>query len=120
MLARHQASGHDAPWSAPRKSPEENPTNAPIIISFFIFRLSFGRCLAGGLPAQEIVENALFSAKLTGQKGVRRGLMEVSGHILPGAQRANTVICAQNEVPELTPPRLFIQMRHDQVFNSQG
>ncbi|MGZ8898965.1 MAG: hypothetical protein ACXW3Z_02630 [Limisphaerales bacterium] len=36
--ARHSVSGQLAPWTAPKKSPEENPINAPMIISFFIFR----------------------------------------------------------------------------------
>lgn len=29
--------GHGEPWTNPKISPEENPTNAPNIISFFIF-----------------------------------------------------------------------------------
>jgi hypothetical protein len=35
--ARHITAGHGEPWANPKISPEENPINAPNIISFFIF-----------------------------------------------------------------------------------
>jgi hypothetical protein len=59
MLARHKMSGHDAPWIAPRRSPEENPINAPMIISFFIFVYSVREMLSNRLAS---VENALRQA----------------------------------------------------------
>jgi hypothetical protein len=66
MDARHKMSGHDAPWSAPKRSPEENPISAPIIISFFIVRVQFrgvlSRRFASMKKMRKQAENGYFPA----------------------------------------------------------
>ena len=54
---------------------------------------------------------------MTSEEMLGGGFCEVAGNILPSGQIANRVIRAQHQIPQFTPPRLFIEMRHNQVGN---
>ena len=44
--------------------------------------------------------------------------MDISGNILPVAEGAETVICAENEIPELPPAGFLIEVSDYEVADS--
>src|SRR5581483_2986549 len=77
----------------------------------------FSRCFAMGWSVWRRHASASFARQLAVQQRFGGRFGEVSGNILPSAEMADGVICAQDQIPDFAPFGDFIEVRNDEVFH---